>query len=365
MRRGSARQGRRAGVEGTLWRNLASRLPHVLACFAVVVASLMPPMPPHSDADRSDPDGASVTAETLVVVISIDGLNPTALRRLGHDRLPVLTRVMRRGASTLNARTAWELTLTLPNHTSMVTGRSVSAASAGHGVTWNDDRRSPQTVQDAAGDSVQSVFSVLHGAGYETSLFASKTKFSLWKRSWPEAIDLFMVRGDNELLTDSVRADLYDNDRALTFVHLSETDVVGHARGWLTGSYNRALMRVDRNVGRILGTIRKAGEADRTFVIITSDHGGAGKTHADATKRADYRIPFMVMGPGIPAGEDLYGLNRGAYAAPGRGRPTYSAPAQPIRNGAVANLVTGMVGLSAVPGSQINPEQDLNIFVTP
>ncbi len=59
---------------------------------------------------------------------------------------------------------------------------------------------------------------------------------------------------------------------------------------------------------------------------------------------------------------DLYDLNTAIYADPGRRRPTYDAALQPIRNGAVANLVTEVLGLPAVPGSQINADQDLGIF---
>src|SRR5918998_4993950 len=62
-----------------------------------------------------------------VLAISIDGLNPAALRRLGRTGTPHIHELMRTGASTLNARTEHELTLTLPNHTGMVTGRRVAA----------------------------------------------------------------------------------------------------------------------------------------------------------------------------------------------------------------------------------------------
>ena len=62
-----------------------------------------------------------------VVAISVDGLNPRAIRVLGRSRTPNFHRMMRQGASTLNARTARELTLTLPNHTGMLTGRRIDA----------------------------------------------------------------------------------------------------------------------------------------------------------------------------------------------------------------------------------------------
>ena len=80
--------------------------------------------------------------EPGVVAISIDGLNPKAITRLGRADTPALHRMMRQGASTLNARTEVELTVTLPNHAGMMTGRPVDSDDGGHGVTVNADRGS-------------------------------------------------------------------------------------------------------------------------------------------------------------------------------------------------------------------------------
>ena len=101
-----------------------------------------------------------------MLAISIDALNPAALSRLGPERAPALHRLMAEGAFTLNARTQVESTETLPNHTSMVTGRRVQASRGGHGVTWNVHRPGT-TVQQAAGHDVSSVFSVAHTAGLD------------------------------------------------------------------------------------------------------------------------------------------------------------------------------------------------------
>ena len=88
---------------------------------------------------------------TTVIAVSIDGLNPAAIRALGTEGTPTLHRLIEGGASTLNARTEREQTDTLPNHTGMVTGRWIAAATGGHGVTWNDDRMRPPTVQQGRG----------------------------------------------------------------------------------------------------------------------------------------------------------------------------------------------------------------------
>ncbi len=332
------------------------------ALLAGVLAPVLAGAPATARADGTGPGPDPTPTVTQVVVISLDGLTPRALTRLGAAGTPVLHRMMRDGAWTLNARTAYELTVTLPNHTSMVTGRQVARAAGGHGVTWNDDRRVPATVQSAAGGPVESVFSTVHATGRETALFATKTKFSLWRRSWPEAVDRYEIRNDaDRVLTRSVRRDVIDDDRAFTFVHLGHTDVVGHVRGWMSPMYLDAVRAADAYVGRILDAIASAGETGETLVIVTADHGGRGRTHANPAAYDDYRIPFLVVGPGVPAGTDLYDLNP-AYRDPGLGRPTYLQRKQPIRNGVVANLATDVLGIPAVRGSQVDALQDLDVF---
>ncbi len=89
--------------------------------------------------------------------------------------------------------------------------------------------------------------------------------------------------------TRSVRRDVLDNDRAFTFVHLGHTDVVGHASGWMSPAYLDAVRAADAYVGRILDAIAGAGETGETLVVVTADHGGRGRTHAEP--RALRRLP--------------------------------------------------------------------------
>jgi hypothetical protein len=299
---------------------------------------------------------------TRVLVISVDGLNPDAITRLGRAKSPTFHRLVDEGAATFNARSEVEMTLTLPNHTGMVTSRRVARARGGHGVVWNDDRLTPRTVQRAAGHSVGSVFSSLRNAGLHSALFAAKTKFSLFDRSWPDSIDRTVIKADNTRLVKTVKADLSTHWRELTFVHLSLPDVAGHEYGWLSPKYLYAVQQSDMLIGRILNTVTKtAASREHTLVLVTSDHGGKGMGHSDARRLADYRIPFLVWGPGVPARTDLYDLQT-EYADPGTRRVGYGAPRQPVRNGDVGNLVLDVLGRPAIPHSELNYDQDLEVF---
>jgi predicted AlkP superfamily pyrophosphatase or phosphodiesterase len=312
---------------------------------------------PATDVSRQ---AAAAPQVTRVLAISVDGLRSSAITQLGRAGTPVLHRLMAQGGSTLNARTEREMTVTLPNHTGMVTGRRVTASRGGHGVTWNDDRLQPRTVQQAAGHDVSSVFRVVHNAGRTTALFAGKTKFSLFERSWDAGIHRYSIRFDNGQLTRMTRRDLLRHNRGFTFLHLSAPDSAGHAHGWNSPAYLKAVRATDRRLGTLVKAIRgHARLHNHLALLLTADHGGTGKDHGDATRLVNYRIPFLVWGPTVTRGASLYRLNPD-YANPGKRRTSYSDPRQPVRNGDVANLALDLLGLNAVKGSEHDKAQNLD-----
>lgn len=306
------------------------------------------------------------TAVRSVVIISIDGLNPAAINRLGRTGAPTLHRLRREGAGTFNARTAYESTSTLPNHTGMVTGRAVELRYGGHGVFWNDERVEPSTVHVLPRQDVSSVFTVVAEHGGRPALFASKSKFRLFERSWPDALDRVRVQEDNNRLVGWLLNDLRQEERSLRFVHLSLPDAVGHEHRYMSKRYVRAVGRVDGLVRRILRTVESHPRlSGSTALLITSDHGGENRRkHRNHRRRENYRVPFLAHGPGIDAGADLYRINPG-YRNPRQGRPEYDESHQPVRNSAVGNLALDLLGLPAIPGSSANAVHDLRVSARP
>jgi hypothetical protein len=309
-----------------------------------------------------------------VVVISVAGLAPRALVRWGEAGSPRIHRMMARGASTLNARTEFERTGLLANAAGMLTGRRVKPDAGGHGVGWNsvpDD-----TVHAAAGHYVSSAFDLVHNFGRRTAYLASVNDLDLVDESWDQVdggLDPYGIDDGRDKISKYVLADgdgfvvsqlrdlLTTRPPALTVAHLSGLSRAGHEYGWMRPGYRDALLTADRRVGRIMRTIKSSPAlAEHTLVVLTSEHGGAGRDHTDKTRLANYRVPFLVQGPGVPAGADLYAMNPG-YQDPAGDRVSYQGP-QPIRNGFVANLVTTVLGLPAIPGSEFNSRQDFTVF---
>jgi predicted AlkP superfamily pyrophosphatase or phosphodiesterase len=327
----------------------------------------------------------SVTLPAIahVVVVSIDGLRPDAIDERADGSTPALARILR-GSGTLNARTDPEITVTLPNHLSMVTGRSVGGAE-GHGWIANEDPpaiRHGGTIQKKTGRYIPSMFDVAHDRGVQTGVFVSKTKFWLLIQCYGETegapdalppdhgkckIDVLTYSAASRALAEQASAWLrVQRTRSLTLVHFSDPDVQGHTTGWdLTPSspYLAAVATADAALGSLLATIDASPELrGRTAVIVTTDHGGGEpfKSHTEPLSAVNFRIPFLVwMGSDRPRA-DLYELNRTTRVQPGLeeyiGR---DAAQQPIRCADAGNLALHLLGLPAIPGSHANAAQDL------
>ena len=329
-----------------------------------------------------------------VIVISVDGLSGPLLGDLLRGEtakdLPAFRRLLAEGAGTLNARTDFTHTNTLPNHTTMLTGRPVlqpegQPNTVHHGYTFNGSPSPTDTLHSLGNPNVSyvaSAFDVAHDAGLSTALYASKSKFIIYEQSYnasagaPDAtgddngrdkIDTYVYRftGDPptaEELNAAFLADMAKRRYAFVFLHYADPDVAGHALGWGSPAWIDAVKRVDGYLAAVLGLVTKEPAlAGRTTLIVTSDHGGTGRDHADPADPANYTIPFLAWGAGVTPGADLYELNAATRRDPGQGRPDYNAAAAPIRDGDAANMALSLLGRGPVPGSTINAAQDLKL----
>lgn len=94
---------------------------------------------------------------------------------------------------------------------------------------------------------------------------------------------------------------LVQNQPTFAFVYLGDLDGLGHREGWMSPAYLAGLSKIDAAVAKLLAALDQAGIRDQTVVILTSDHGGHGKSHGDGTIE-DTTIPWIASGPGIARG---------------------------------------------------------------
>lgn len=233
-------------------------------------------------------------AITRAVIISIDGLRPDVLLRANT---PVLHQLFHDGSFSFWARTT-AVAITLPSHTSMLTGCTPEH----HKVTWNTDLPNGQVIYPA----VPTLFELAHRAGYTTAMAAGKSKFSTLAK--PGTLDWSFVPSgtkieDPEVANEAVAIILAHQPQVL-FVHFPSDDNVGHAKGWGTPAQLAAVERADACVGQVLDALKQAKVLDSTFVLVTADHGGAGRSHGHDDPRSRH-IPWIAVGPGIKKDLDL------------------------------------------------------------
>lgn len=318
------------------------------------------------------------SAISRVLVVSVDGLRSRALRRL-ETRLPVITRLREHGASTLNARTAAESTATAANLASLLTGRRVTAASGGHGLR-SARHRPGATLASLAGDYIPSVFDAVHDRGRRTLLAGSSRAVELLARSYDgrhgaadvrgrdngaAKVDRVVTRDDDEQVVTRLGKVLQTRPASFSFVQLTSAERAGRRHGYRSQQYAKALRGVDSFVGTLVRAVKTSPRmTGRTLVVVTAASGGTSSNGVDRESRASYQVPLIAWGPGVLRGTDLYARNPW-FTDPGEVQVGYRRSSQPIRNSSVVNLSLAALGLPVLPGSQIDPDQELAVLPVP
>ena len=92
------------------------------------------------------------------------------------------------------------------------------------------------------------------------------------------AVDAYLTLGLDEMHPD------------VTLMWISDPDTTAHNKGIGSPETNESLRLVDAEIGRIEDTLRAKGLADRTNIIVTSDHGFS--THTGTLRLAPLVAPF-------------------------------------------------------------------------
>ena len=298
-----------------------------------------------------------------VIQISVDGLRPDAIANTSDSVLPNFHRLRTESAWTDNARCDYNVSETLPNHVTVITGRPLLAGmddddTPYEGHTWNantDDFLTTHTIHSMHTPSahyIESVFDTAHDYNLRTTLIAGKNKFRLFRDSYddgaaqyqggaldtvtppdngrnkidyyysPQELDWWnsqtgapntswdlLENDDKTGWLDIMRGENDDKDPfQYSFLHFRDPDKAGHYGtttpiGWGGHDYNHTIENVDLYLGAIFDLIDNTPQyAGRTAIVLTADHGGGatGATnHNNPAAPVVYTIPFYVWGPGI------------------------------------------------------------------
>ncbi|MCB9856729.1 MAG: alkaline phosphatase family protein [Phycisphaerales bacterium] len=253
---------------------------------------------------------AGVGDNARVMIVSFDGLRPDAINA---DIAPTLQSLID-GGSYNPAGLAEIPAVTLPNHSSMVTGLSI----LDHGVLVNasiEGRIQHTTIFDVAKEH-----------GVSAGFFVNKGKLG-YLCAEGEA-DVRRITGDVDDIANECANAIRENDLRLIFLHFGEPDGAGHSQGWMSEPYLAQVTRADAALARVLDAMAERDVRKDTLLIITADHGGHDKTHGFPIP-VDQHVPFILNGPGIAAGrtltEPVHPMDVAATALTRLGLPATSA----------------------------------------
>jgi hypothetical protein len=225
-----------------------------------------------------------------VIILSIDGLRPDIIDDL---RAPRLARLIREGAVARRAETIPQSD-TLPSHASMLSGFGAKA----HGLWWNSFDESKGYIH------VPTIFSIARANDRSSAMFVGKPK--LRHIAKPGTVDHFerssyLCGG----VAKKAAAYFVAKQPDLLFVHFSNPDDAGHAKGWMSPEYEEAVRQSDRCLERFLATVDGSPLGASTLLIVTADHGGHHRKHSGGHSQLEREIPWIVRGPGIRPGAAL------------------------------------------------------------
>lgn len=221
-----------------------------------------------------------------IIVISVDGLRPDAISK---ESAKTIYRLRESGLS-FNHATTVRPSITLPAHTSMLTGLDPKK----HGIIWNHYR------SDYGPVKFVTALELAHNANFHVAAFITKEKLLHLYR--PNSVAYFALTKGNAKDISETFADYVQKNGLpdLSFVHLPDPDNHGHASLWMSSEYFHGVNKADEAVNTVLTIAQKASNKQPT-IIISADHGGFGYGHL-LDIDDNNRIPLIVNGEKIPQG---------------------------------------------------------------
>jgi predicted AlkP superfamily pyrophosphatase or phosphodiesterase len=233
-------------------------------------------------------NGAGVAEH--VVLIGLDGCRPEAIQQAAG---PVLKGLWEEGAW------SWSATAVLPSVT-QVNFASILTSSVPekHGISskeWTPGMR-PKL-------AATTIFELVAQNGFTAAGFLGHEK--LYPSEPVEekpGIYIEHSKYDAKAVAPVAAKYLKEQKPHFCFIYMGDLDGAGHKYGWLSPEQLQCMENIDQAVGQIVDALKEAQMWSKTLVIITSDHGGHGKSHSAGTPE-DTTVPWIAAGPLVKRGE--------------------------------------------------------------
>jgi arylsulfatase A-like enzyme len=247
------------------------------------------------------------------LLVTIDTLRADHLPVYGYNKVKTPNLERFAGGSLIFDHAISHAPITLPSHTSIMTGR----LPIGHGVLDNGGFTLDPKIPTLA--------TLLKNKGYKTAAFVSafvldsiwqldqgfETYFDRFDRSqmWDQSLGELQRRAEQTEIEAAHWLDENKNQRLFCWVHFYDPhepyDPPEPYRTQYSGSlYDGEIAYTDEALGRLLEQVKQSHLEENTLIIITADHGeGLGEhnesTHSIFIYNTTVHVPLLIHLPGL------------------------------------------------------------------
>lgn len=232
-----------------------------------------------------------------VILIGFDGWGSHCMEKAD---MPVLKKMMRQGSWTLKKRSVFPSS-SAANWASMFMGASPEI----HGYTqW--DSRTPEIPSMVLGE--HNIFPTISQILRAQRKNAEIGLFFHWEgiKYVEDTLSInhigWFPKGNRKDWQTEITTSVcnYVKDKKPTFCTIvyDFPDHYGHSKGFESNEYYESLKILDKSLDIIIQAVKDAGMIDKSIFIVTSDHGGTGKTHGGKTLK-EMETPFIIFGCNI------------------------------------------------------------------
>jgi len=272
----------------------------LVACFACIVQSCAESQAPKKLFEH-------------VVIIGIDGLSSDGLHRA---ETPVMDYLIANGSVKYDMRAVLPSN-SMANWGAMICGAHTEAS----GITsnsWEPDGQWMQPVTKNQAGLFPTIYDLIREQIPDSELGAIY-HWGAFGRMVPEKVANYRLHCPTaDEATEKAREYIVAKKPNFLFIHLDHVDGAGHRYGYKSDDYLKVVANCDSLIGRIVESVRAAGMAENTLIMVVSDHGGFNKGHGgESTCEVD--VPIILYGSGIKRNytvqQAVYVFDVGATAA--------------------------------------------------
>jgi arylsulfatase A-like enzyme/Tfp pilus assembly protein PilF len=244
------------------------------------------------------------------------GLSPAASRRFKGANTRHLDALSRRGV--LFARATAQAPLTLPSHASMMTGKYPPL----HGLRGMEGF--------ALDKPLPTLASITQANGFATAAFVGSRVLArhfglangfasydddMGSRTQEDSATGVFAERRAAAVTERALGWLKANAQSRFFLwahyfdpHTPYDPPEPYKHAYAQDAYSGEIAYMDEQVGRLLDGLAQMGLAPRTLIAVIGDHGESLGEHGEMTHgvflyESTLHIPFILAGPGVPAGK--------------------------------------------------------------